>query len=197
MSHDYAVLARHERFQGPLFDVVSDEVAMPGGGRATRDYMRHVGAVAVVALDEDGRVVLVRQYRHPVGRTLWELPAGIIDDADEALVDAAARELAEETDLTAGRWDLLIDLHTSPGCSSELIRVFLARQLTPVPADRRHARRHEEAELTVTMMDLERAADLVLAGDITNATCSAGLLAAARARADEFRKLRSVSTPLP
>jgi 8-oxo-dGTP pyrophosphatase MutT (NUDIX family) len=197
MTHSYTVLARYERFRGPLFDVVSDEVAMPDGERAVRDYMRHVGAVGVVALDDAGQVVLVRQYRHPVRRVLWELPAGLLDAAGEAPVEAAARELAEEVDLAAARWDLLIDLHTSPGCSSELIRVFLARELTPVPADRRHRRRHEEAELTVTRMDLDRAVDLVLAGEITNATCCAGLLAAARARAGEFRQLRSVSEPLP
>ena len=140
------------------------------------------GAVGVVPLDAQGRVVLVRQYRHPVGERLWELPAGLMDVGDEPLVAAAARELAEETDLTAGRWDTLVDLHTSPGCSNERIRIFLARELGEVSTAERHERTQEEAELEVVRLDLDRAVGMVLAGEITNAACVAGLLAAARAR---------------
>ena len=132
-----------------MFDIVTDSVTMPGGEVAARDFMIHVGAVGVVALDESDRVALVHQYRHPVGAFLWELPAGLIDIAGEPLEHAAARELAEEADLVAADWQLLVDLHTTPGASNEVIRLFLARGLSPVPLDQRHHREHEEAELTV------------------------------------------------
>lgn len=195
--HDYAVLARHERFTGPMFSIVTDDVAMPGGRVAARDYMRHVGAVAAVALDDDGRVVLVRQYRHPVRRFLWELPAGLVDVAGEPAAATAARELAEEADLLADRWDLLLDLNSTPGCSDELIRVFLARGLRPVPEEDRHVRHDEEAELTTLRLDLDEAIAMIFRGEITNGPCIAGLLAAARVRDSGWAGLRPPDTPAP
>jgi ADP-ribose pyrophosphatase len=159
--------------------------------------MVHIGAVGVVALDDDGRVVLVCQYRHPVGQHLWELPAGLIDVQGEALDRAAVRELEEEADLTAGRLDLLVDMHPSPGCSSEFIRLFLARDLSPVPPERRHERRDEEAGMTVRCVDLDEAVAMALRGEIVNAACLVGLLAAARARDCGWSTLRPVNTPLP
>jgi 8-oxo-dGTP pyrophosphatase MutT (NUDIX family) len=120
---------------------------MPGGGSSRRDWTHHRGAAAVVALDESGRVVLIRQYRHPVGRFMWEIPAGLMDVDGESWLRAAQRELAEEADLVASTWHLLVDVHTSPGFSDQLERVFLARDLAP--AGERFQREHEEAELTV------------------------------------------------
>ncbi|WP_326559372.1 NUDIX hydrolase [Micromonospora sp. NBC_01796] len=196
-EHRYEVRSRTERYAGRIFSVVTDEVTMPGGRVAPRDYVRHVGAVGVVALDDEGRVVLIRQYRHPVGRMLWELPAGLVDVAGEALPAAALRELGEEVDLTADRVDLLVDLHTSPGASTELIRIFLARQLAEVPVADRHERRDEEADLEVVRVDLDRAVEMVLAGEITNAACVAGVLAAARARDADWVPLRPADAPLP
>jgi ADP-ribose pyrophosphatase len=178
-----------------MFRVVTDEVEMPGGVVAKRDYLRHIGAVAVAPLDGEGRVVLVRQYRHPVGRPLWELPAGLVDIAGESLPEVAARELAEEADLVAGRLDLLIDLHTSPGCSDERIRIFLGRDLTPAPHP--HAREHEEAELVVARFPLEVAVEMVFAGQITNAAAAAGVLATAAARDRDWATLRPANAPLP
>ena len=195
--HEYAVLARHERFTGPMFSIVTDDVAMPGGRVAARDYMRHVGAVAAVAVDDDGRVVLVRQYRHPVRRFLWELPAGLVDVAGEPAATTAARELAEEADLLADQWDLLLDLNSTPGCSDELIRVFLARGLRPVPDHERHVRHDEEAELTTRRIDLDEAIEMIFRGEITNGPCIAGLLAAARARDNGWAGLRQPDTPAP
>ncbi|GLZ60998.1 MULTISPECIES: NUDIX domain-containing protein [Micromonospora] len=197
LEHRYEVRSRQERYQGRIFDVVTDEVSMPGGGTALRDLVRHVGAVAVVALDDAGQVVLIRQYRHPIGRHLWELPAGLMDVSGEELPAAALRELAEEADLTAGRIDVLVDLHSSPGFTNEIVRVFLARDLADVPADERHERHDEEADLQVVRIDLDEAVAMVLAGEVTNAAAVAGLLAAARARDTGFTRLRRAEAPLP
>jgi ADP-ribose pyrophosphatase len=178
-----------------MFGVVTDEVEFPDGTVAARDYLRHVGSVGVVAIDERERVVLVRQYRHPVGGPLWELPAGLVDVAGESLPQVAARELAEEADLVAGRLDLLIDLHTSPGCSDERIRIFLARDLTPAPQP--HAREHEEATMTVTRFPVADAVAMIFEGRVTNAAAVAGLLAAAHARDRGWSPLRPPDAPLP
>ncbi|MEV6527280.1 NUDIX hydrolase [Longispora sp. NPDC051575] len=189
---DFEVLGQVEHFKGRMFDVVTDEVRMPGGGVAKRDYMRHVGAVGVVAVDEEGRVLLVRQYRHPVAKVLWELPAGLIDVPGEPLVDAAARELAEEADLVAANYALLVDLNPSPGCSDERIRLFLARGLSAVPESERHVRTDEEAGMTTHWIDLDEACAMALSGEITNGACLAGVLAAARARDLDWKPLRAV-----
>lgn len=195
-GHAFEVRARHERFRGRAFSLVTDEVTMPGGRVAARDYIRHVGSVGVVAIDEADRVVLVRQYRHPLGRPLLELPAGLMDVKGEELPAAALRELAEEADVTAGRLDLLVDLHTSPGCSDEVIRLFLARDLAAVPEAERHERRDEEASMEIAWYDLDEAVSLIFAGQITNAAAVAGLLAAAHARAADWTPLRPADTPL-
>lgn len=176
----YRVRSRTERFAGAVFTVVTDEVELPDRVVVTRDYLRHTGAVAVVPLDEADRVWLVRQYRHPVGRLLWELPAGLVDVAGESLPELAARELAEETDLVAGRLDPLLDLHPSPGCSDERVRIFLARDLSPVAEP--HRREHEEATMTVTRFPLDDAIGMIFDGRITNGITVAGLLATAHAR---------------
>jgi ADP-ribose pyrophosphatase len=196
MTDGYAVLRTAERAANRVFRLVSDEVRMPDGSVAVRDYLRHVGAVGVVALDEADRVVLVRQYRHPVGRELWELPAGLMDVDGEPLVEAAARELAEEADLRAGRMDLLVDIHLSPGCSNEILRLFLARDLSPVPESDRHRRTHEEAAMTVRRFPLDEAVSMALRGEITNASCVVGLLTTARAREHGWAGLRAVDEPL-
>jgi len=182
MTDSYRVRARHERFRGRVFTVYTDEVAMPGGGYADRDYAVHVGAVAVAAVDDDDRLVLVRQYRHPVGRDMCELPAGLIDQEGEELPHAAARELAEEADLTARHWHLLLDLHSSPGFSNEVVRIFLARGLAEVAEADRHEREHEEAGLVSGRVPLDEAVAMVLRGEITNGIAVAGVLAAARLR---------------
>ena len=193
---NHRVRARHERFRGPVFTVYTDEVLMPDGHWANRDYMAHIGAVGVVALDDADRVVLVQQYRHPIGARLWELPAGLIDVAGENLVDAAARELGEEADLTASDWRLLLDVHPTPGSSNEIIRLFLARGLAPVPATQRHVRVGEEAELVTATIDLDEAVAMALRGEITNAACLVGLLAAARLRDQGWPQPRPLGTPL-
>ncbi|MFD0206946.1 NUDIX domain-containing protein [Saccharothrix carnea] len=152
-----------------------DEVAMPGGGTASREVVEHLGAVAVVALDEAGQVVLIDQYRHPLGRRLWELPAGLLDGGDEAPLDAARRELAEEVGLAASEWVTLVDVAVSPGFTDEVVRVFLARGLTEVD---RELQGEEEADLEAKRFPLAEAVDMVLAGEIVNGPAVSGLLAA-------------------
>jgi 8-oxo-dGTP pyrophosphatase MutT (NUDIX family) len=192
--NDYRVVHTTERFANRVFRLVSDEVAMPGDGTAKRDYLQHIGAVGVVVVDQpDGgeeRVLLIRQYRHPVRQTMWELPAGLTDVPGEPPLDTARRELAEEADLTARTWYRLVELHTTPGCSDELIRLYLARDVAEVPAADRHHRTDEEAELTTECVPLSKAVGMVLAGEVTNAACVAGVLAAARARDTGWADLR-------
>ena len=180
MAFQHERVKRTDRYDGAIFSVHTDEITMSDGSTADRDVVENRGAVVVVALDESNRVVLIKQYRHPVGKRLWELPAGLRDVAGEAEAVTAARELAEEVDLTAGRMEPLIDLHTSPGFSNEWVRVFLARDLAPVPEGQRHHRTDEEADLEVVRIDLDEAVAMVLRGEITNAAAVAGLLAAAR-----------------
>jgi ADP-ribose pyrophosphatase len=195
-AHAYAVRDRQVDFTGPVFTVVTDDVELPGGVHAKRDFMIHVGAVGVVALDDDDRVVLVHQYRHPVGAFLWELPAGLIDVVGEPLVGAAERELAEEADLTADRWQLITDIHPTPGSSNEVIRLFLARGLHDVPVNDRYHREHEEADLTIRRIPLDEAVRMVLHGEISNAAAAVGVLAAARLREQGWPAPRPNDTPL-
>ena len=200
-EHVFEVVSSVVRFSGPVITVVSDEVVMPDGGTAVRDYIVHVGAVGAVALDfsDDpaGRVLLVRQYRHPVRRGLWELPAGLLDVAGEPAVETAKRELWEEADLVAGRWEVLVDLLTTPGCSDEAIRIFLARDISAAPEHDRHTRIGEEQIMTTEWVPLDTAVEWAFAGEIENAACTAGVLAAARARDTGFANLRPVDAPWP
>ena len=194
-AFQHETLSRTERYAGPIFTVFTDEVTMSDGDPALRDVVENKGAVGVVAVDDVGRVVLIHQYRHPVRGKLWELPAGLRDVRGEDMALTAARELAEETDYRAARFDLLVDLHTSPGFSDETIRIFLARDLSPVPEGERHDRTGEEADLEIAWFDLDEAVAMVLRGEITNAAAVGGLLSAARARDDGWATLRPADTP--
>lgn len=125
-EHDFETLASETVYVGNIFALRADEVSMPGGKSARREVVEHYGAVAVVALDDDGNVVLVYQYRHPLGRRLWELPAGLLDLGGEPPEVTAARELEEEVGLAASDWRVLVDLDSTPGFSDESVRVYLA-----------------------------------------------------------------------
>ena len=185
----HETVSRTERYAGPIFSVYTDQVTMSDGSTVARDVVENRGAVIVVPLDADDRVVLIKQYRHPVRTRLWELPAGLRDVEGEDEAVTAARELAEEVDLTAGRLDLLVDVHTTPGFSNERISIFLARDLAEVPAAERHQRSDEEADLEVHRVDLDEAVAMIFRGEITNASAVIGLLATARARADDWSAL--------
>jgi 8-oxo-dGDP phosphatase len=191
VSHDYPVLASRAQFRGRVISIRSDDVAMPGGNTSTRDVVVHPGAVAVVAIDGERNVVLVRQYRHPVKDRLWELPAGLLDVTGEDPADAAARELHEETGLRADRWDVLVDMLTSPGMTDEAVRIYLARELTDVG---RPIGEDEESDMTVDRIALDEAVGLIFAGSFRNGVACAGILAAAHAAQRDFAGLRPASS---
>ncbi|MGL5861716.1 MAG: NUDIX domain-containing protein, partial [Phycicoccus sp.] len=127
VAHRAPVVGSEVLHRGMVWDVVADTFDLGAAGRLRREYVAHTGAVAVLALDHDGRVMLVRQYRHPIGSDEWELPAGLLDVEGEPPWVAAARELHEEADTVAARWHTLVDHHASPGGSTESLRIYLAR----------------------------------------------------------------------
>lgn len=163
------------------------------GVPVTRDFVDHTGAVGVLALDEHDRVLLIRQYRHPIRMRDWEIPAGLLDVAGESPLLAAQRELAEEADLEASDWAVLADLHTSPGGSDEAIRVFLARGLRATTEA--YARTDEEADMVIRWVDLDECVDAVLARRLSNAPLQIAVLAAAAARARDWATLAPADAP--
>jgi 8-oxo-dGTP pyrophosphatase MutT (NUDIX family) len=187
-------------FEGKIWDVRRDTVDLGAAGAVVRDYVDHTGAVSIVALRVmTGReqVLLISQYRHPVGAFEWEPPAGLLDLAGEQPWVAAARELHEEADLRAGRWDVLIDYFGSPGGSSEALRVFLARELTDVREDERFTREDEERGMPTCWVDLDEAHEAVLLGQLHNPSAVIGILTAHAARACDWATLRPHDAPWP
>lgn len=183
-------------FEGAVWDVTRESFRMgPGGDRLVREFIRHPGAVAILALDDQDRVRMIRQYRHPVGQELWEIPAGLLDVPGESMLAAAQRELAEEADLVAGRWDVLVDFYTTPGSSSERIRVFLARDLGEVPEGERHERTGEEAGMPMAWVPVTEAVEAVLAGGVHNPATAMGLLALQAHAARGFEDLLPADAP--
>jgi 8-oxo-dGTP pyrophosphatase MutT (NUDIX family) len=180
---EYRLLAREVVYEGRVITLVKDTVAMPGGGDSVREVVHHPGAVAVVAVDDDGSVVLLHQYRHPVGGYLWELPAGLRDEHGEPPLETAKRELAEEVELSAQRWSLLTSSFSTPGFSDELILIYLAEGLSPVDRPAGFTMEHEELDMQVQRVPLAEAVQRVFDGEIRNAAAVIGLLAAAQYRA--------------
>ena len=192
------LLSTEKVYEGRIWDVVSDTFQLQETGEAlTRDYIDHPGAVAVLPMNDDGEILLLKQYRHPVGMDLWEIPAGLLDVEGEDFVVGAALELAEEADLAADTWNVLADVFNSPGSSSEAIRIYLARGLTEVPHHERHERTDEEAEIEFHWIGLDDAVASVLAGRLHNPSAVVGILAAAAARAEGYAGLRPADAPWP
>jgi ADP-ribose pyrophosphatase len=193
-AHSYDVVSSETTYAGRIISVRKDVVSMPGETSSQRDVVEHPGAVGVVALDEQGRVLLVNQYRHPVRRRLDELPAGLLDVRGEPALETAKRELAEEAGYAADTWHVLVDTLTSSGMTDEAIRVFLARDLRQVERD---VQEHEELDMTSSWVDLDEAVRRVLAGELENGMAAVGLLAADRAVRDGFTTLRPADAPWP
>lgn len=191
--HEFDTVSSTTVYRGAIVALRTDEVRMPRAATATREVVEHYGAVAVAAVDDDGQLAMIHQYRHPMGRRLWELPAGLLDEPGEDPASAAARELREEIGFTARDWHVLVDVASSPGFCDEAVRVYLARGLEHVG---RPEADHEEADLTVHWVGLREAVDQVLAGEIVNATAAAGVLAA-HAVIIDGKPTRGVDAPWP
>jgi 8-oxo-dGTP pyrophosphatase MutT (NUDIX family) len=193
--NEYEVIASRIVFVGRVTSMRSDQVAMPGGVSSQRDVVELPGAVGIVALDDKGRVLLVRQYRHPVQRRLWEIPAGLLDSPVESAARAAERELFEEGHLRAAEWFTLVDTLTSPGMSDETVRIFLARDLTEIPVSERHVGVHEEAEMEMAWVPLDSAVERCFSGELENGITVAGLMAAQLAITRGLAGLRACTAP--
>ena len=183
---------REVTFEGRVWNVVREVVDLGDSGEVTRDFIDHPGAVAVVALDEDDRVLLVHQYRHPAGVLEWEVPAGLRDVDGEDPVATAARELAEEAFVRADEWYHLLDVVTTPGSSSETIVVYVARGVRAVPTEERHERDGEERDMPIAWFALDEVRQAVLEGRLRNATLAVSVLAACAARESGWSGLRRV-----
>ena len=183
-------LVSHDRvFTGRVFNMVSDRVDL-GPVTVVREYLDHPGAVVVIAMDDDERILLLSQYRHPVRKVLWEPVAGLLDVDGESEHEAAVRELAEEADLVAASWWRLANIYSTPGGSSEHMAIFLARDLTPT--GEAFARTDEEATMVPAWIHLDDAVDGVLAGRLRSPSTAVGVLAAAAAKARGWTSLQPV-----
>ena len=194
---EWEIRATQTPFVGNKTSVRTDDVVMPDGTVVPRDYQVHPGSVGVLALDDEGRVLVIRQYRHPVRQKLWEIPAGLLDVPGENPLHAAQRELYEEAHVKAEDWRVLTDVYTTPGGCDEAVRIFLARDLSAADGERFEAE-HEEIDLEydrVPVGDLVRG---VLAGDLHNNCLVVGVLALVAAQNGEgLDALRPAEAPWP
>jgi len=191
---DLPITASDVVFEGKVWNIRREDFTLDGN-TITRDFLDHTGAVAVLALDERGRVLLIKQYRHAVRTRDWELPAGLLDITGEAPLLGAQRELAEEVDLVAESWDLLCEYMTSPGGSNEVIRVYLARGVSA--AAEVFARTEEEAGIEVRWVPLDQVVDAVLARDLQNSILSIAVLSAQALQARGWQGLGDPNAPWP
>ncbi|MEU2792958.1 NUDIX hydrolase [Streptomyces sp. NPDC007100] len=193
----WRVTATATPFTGKKTGIRTDEVVMPDGSTATRDYQTHPGSVAVVALDEADRVLVLRQYRHPVRHKLWEVPAGLLDVPGENPLSAVQRELYEEAHVKAEDWRVLTDVYTTPGGCDEAVRIFLARGLSEVVGERFEVS-EEEADMELARVPVAELVRGVLAGELHNNCLVVGVLALVAARSgDGLDALRPADAPWP
>jgi len=188
------IVSTETPFEGKIWNVRRD-VFRYNGDEITREYVDHTGAVAVLVMDEDDRVLLIRQYRHPVRHRDWEIPAGLLDNHGEPPLTAAQRELSEEADLEAGEWNVLSDVFTSPGGNDEAIRIYLARDIRSTGSA--FAREAEEADIEVRWVPLDEAVEAVLQRRVHNAPLIIALLAARTAREQGWSTLGAANEPWP
>ncbi|MEV7289921.1 NUDIX hydrolase [Streptomyces sp. NPDC093252] len=195
---EWEVRATATPFVGNKTSVRTDDVVMPDGTVVRRDYQVHPGSVAVLALDEADRVVVLRQYRHPVRQKLWEIPAGLLDVPGENPLHAAQRELYEEAHVKAEDWRVLTDLYTTAGGCDEAVRIFLARGLSEVQGER-FAAEDEELDLELSRVPVTALVRGVLAGELHNNCLVTGVmsLVAARGSAEGLEGLRPAQSPWP
>ncbi|MFE2104046.1 NUDIX domain-containing protein, partial [Streptomyces sp. NPDC059468] len=194
---EWEIRATETPFRGNKTSVRTDDVVMPDGSVVRRDYQVHPGSVAVLALDEEDRVLLIRQYRHPVRHKLWEIPAGLLDVPGENPLHAAQRELYEEAHVKAEDWRVLSDVYTTPGGCDEAVRIFLARNLSEAEGARFETE-HEETDMEYARVPVDELVRLVLAGDVHNNCLVVGVLSLVAARGGEgLDALRPADAPWP
>ncbi len=186
--------ASETAFTGTIWNVKRDTFRY-NDAEITREYIDHTGAVAILALDDDDRVLLIKQYRHPVRHRDWEIPAGLLDVHGEEPLAAAKRELAEEADLQADRWNVLAEFYTSPGGSDEAIRIYLARGVRPT--GNAFPRAEEEADIEVRWVPLDDVVDAVLDRRVQNPSLIVGALSARVARESGWAQLGAADLPWP
>ncbi|WP_432197598.1 NUDIX domain-containing protein [Streptomyces sp. bgisy027] len=179
---EWEIRATDTPFVGNKTSVRTDDVVMPDGSVVRRDYQVHPGSVAVLALDDQDRVLLIRQYRHPVRQKLWEIPAGLLDIPGENPLHAAQRELYEEAHVKAEDWRVLTDVYTTPGGCDEAIRIFLARNLSEADGER-FVVEDEEADMEHARVPVDELVRGVLAGELHNNCLVVGVLSLVAARA--------------
>ena len=198
MIHDQheplPVTSSHKIASGAVWDVREDQFEY-AGQTLTRQYLDHPGAVLVLALDDEDRALLIRQYRHPIATREWEIPGGLMDAPGESGVEGAKRELAEEANLAANDWYVLLDTATTPGGSSELIRIFVARSLYETTTD--FVRDGEEADMEYRWVKLEDIRDAAFRGEVQNGTLLHAVFAALDARSRNWKDLRPANSPWP
>lgn len=196
-SEEWEIRGTQTPFVGKKTSVRTDEVVMPGGAVVHRDYQVHPGSVAVLALDDADRAVVLRQYRHPVRQKLWEIPAGLLDVPGENPLHAARRELYEEAHVKAEDWRVLADVYTTPGGCDEAVRIFLARGLSEAEGDR-FAVEDEEADMELARIPVDELVRGVLGGDLHNNCLVVGVLSLVAARSgDGLDALRPAEAPWP
>ncbi|MER6052967.1 NUDIX hydrolase [Streptomyces sp. NPDC001793] len=194
---EWTVIASGTPFTGVKTSVRTDHVVMPDGSAVTRDYQVHPGSVAVLALDDADRVLVLRQYRHPVRQKLWEIPAGLLDVPGENPLHAARRELYEEAHVKAEDWRVLTDVYTTPGGCDEAVRIFLARGLSEADGERFEVS-EEEADMELARVPVAELVRGVLAGELHNNCLVVGVLSLTAARAgDGLDALRPADAPWP
>ncbi|WP_445996073.1 NUDIX domain-containing protein [Okibacterium fritillariae] len=189
---DVSIVSSETVFTGKVWNIRRD-VFDYSGSQITREYMDHTGAVAVLALDDEDRVLLIKQYRHPVRVREWEIPAGLLDVEGEDPLVAAQRELAEEADLEASEWHLLSEFASSPGGSDEVIRVYLARGVRAT--EEAFERTEEEADIEVRWVPLAEVVDAVLAHRVQNPSLTIGVLTLLAVKERGLDTLADAQTP--
>lgn len=184
---------------GRVSSFVEEEIDTPSGETIARQFITHPGAVAVVAWrEETDEVAVLRQYRHPVGMELVEIPAGLLDVDGEDWLLGAQRELAEEVELAADRWDVLIDITTTPGSSEESLRIYLARDVRPAARPDGFVLEGEEAHMTWEWVPRQDLVDEILAGRCQSPSLVSGVLAFETARlSGRLEELRPADAQWP
>ncbi|MFB7091182.1 NUDIX domain-containing protein [Streptomyces sp. NPDC056296] len=197
IPEEWEVRGTETPFRGKKTSVRTDDVVMPDGSVVTRDYQVHPGSVAVLALDDQGRALVIRQYRHPVREKLWEIPAGLLDVPGENPLHAAQRELYEEAHVKAEDWRVLTDVYTTPGGCDEAVRIFLARNLSEAEGERFEVE-DEEADMELARVPVADLVRGVLAGELHNNCLVVGVLSLVAAeRGDGLDALRPAQAPWP